>query len=47
VPLLSGPQLQALLQQHLTANIMRVGSGLLLQSTGIPQGSLASTLLCR
>lgn len=47
VPLLSGPQLASLLQQHLTANIMRVGGRYLLQSSGIPQGSLASTLMCR
>jgi hypothetical protein len=47
VPLLSGTQLRALLQQHLTANIMRVGARFLQQSRGIPQGSLASTLLCR
>jgi hypothetical protein len=47
VPLLSGAQLRALLQQHLTANIMRVGARFLHQSRGIPQGSLASTLLCR
>src|SRR5690348_2797942 len=46
LPLLSGQSLASLLQQHLTANIMRVGGMYLLQSRGIPQGSLASTLLC-
>ncbi|WIA23695.1 hypothetical protein OEZ85_000387 [Tetradesmus obliquus] len=44
--IISGAEVWALLQQHLTGHLLRVGGGFLLQRTGIAQGSVASTLLC-
>jgi telomerase reverse transcriptase len=39
-------QVLELLQEHLRRNIVRSGGVYLLQTVGIPQGSVLSTLLC-
>ena len=38
--------LHAILFEHLHRNVVRLGRAFYLQRTGIPQGSILSTLLC-